>query len=111
MLKFTANADLGVLLYVKNDLGNYFQAPGRLYEYVANGIPVLASNFAGLESLVRKHKIGVTVDHNAESIAAGILEAEQHPPEVNYIRSVFEKHLAFNIFAPEAVAAFSEFKH
>jgi glycosyltransferase involved in cell wall biosynthesis len=111
MLRYTANADLGVLLYTKNDLGNYFQAPGRLYEYMANGIPVLASNFAGLESLIHKHQIGVTVDQDAESIAAGILEAENNSPKATHIRSVFEKHLAFNFFAPDAVAVFRSLKH
>lgn len=73
MLKYTVNCDIGLLLYRNNDFGNYFQAPGRLSEYLACGLPVLASRFAGLENLVEQRRIGVCVEGSRpEDIARGV---------------------------------------
>lgn len=39
-------ADLGVLVYQPTDLGNVFQQPGRLTEFLRMGIPCIASPFS-----------------------------------------------------------------
>lgn len=111
MLKYTVCADAGVLLYANNDLGNFFQCPGRMTEYLACGLPVLASNFTGLQSLVSKYKIGVCVDaEDPRHIADGILELEHRKREGQLtskeIRWKFENHFALEHWAPLIAEAF-----
>jgi glycosyltransferase involved in cell wall biosynthesis len=111
LLTYTANADAGVLLYDNNDLGNYFTSPGRLTEYLACGLPVLASRFAGLESLVYRYGIGECVDaSDPKSIAIGITKLEAGIAsgqfEHDNLRQCFERHFAFERWAPQIVEAF-----
>ena len=107
MLTYTCNADLGILLYVDNDLGNYFQIPGRLSEYTSQGLPILTSNFVGLENLVLKHGIGVAVEQNAAAIAAGILDFMQRRADPGHVRQIFRNKLAFDHFAGAAIDSFN----
>jgi len=112
MLEYTVCADAGVLLYENNDLGNYFQCPGRLTEYVACGVPVVASDFLGLRRLVEGNRIGVCVNGaDPRSIAEGIrkidgLRGNELRREV--VRARFEEHLAFDHFGPLVVRAFND---
>jgi glycosyltransferase involved in cell wall biosynthesis len=101
MLRFTVNADAGVLLYCNNDLGNFFTAPGRLTEYLACGLPVIASDHTGIESLVLKFRLGASVTAaEPASIAAGLLRlrdlvsAGALPSD--HCRAQFLKHFAID---------------
>lgn len=113
MLAYTASSDAGILLYANNDLGNYFQAPGRLTEYLACGLPVLAPRFAGVESLVLRYRIGRCANPaDPAAIAEGILALESDvrtgassPAE---IRRRFEAHFAYEHWEKRVVAAFED---
>jgi len=111
MLAYTASADAGILLYGNNDLGNYFQAPGRLTEYLACGLPVLVPRYAGLENLVLRYGIGRSVNPaNPASIVAGLLGVERDVRSGSTtpagIRRLFEAHFAYEHWLPVVAAAF-----
>jgi glycosyltransferase involved in cell wall biosynthesis len=113
MLEYSASADAGVLLYANNDLGNFFQAPGRLTEYLACGLPVVAPRFTGIENLVLRYGIGCCADpSNAEDLALAILALESDVRggrlSRESVRASFEAHFAFDHWAPRVAAAFEQ---
>jgi glycosyltransferase involved in cell wall biosynthesis len=113
LLSYTVNANAAILLYQNSDLGNFFQAPGRLTEYLICGLPLLASDHTGLENLVMRFRAGETANATKpSSIAAAIGRLEQGVKQGSYskarMRSIFEEHLAFDHWEPQFVAAFDE---
>jgi glycosyltransferase involved in cell wall biosynthesis len=113
MLEYTVNADAGVLLYQNNDLGNFFTAPGRLTEYLACGLPVLATNHTGLENLVRRFDLGECVDSTVpKKIAEGLERLSDSVARGRYPRDLmrerFLKHFAFDHWEPRICQAFND---
>ena len=113
LLAYTVNADCGVLFYQNNDLGNFFTAPGRITEYLACGLPVLASNHTGLEDLVLKLELGETVvSTEPESIAAGVMRLAAAVSHGRFqrqtMREKFLQRLAFDHWEPLIVEAFRQ---
>jgi glycosyltransferase involved in cell wall biosynthesis len=112
VLRYTVNCDAGVLLYTNNDLGNFFQCPGRLTEYLACGLPILSSHFTGLEAQVRRYGIGECADaSNPRDIARAILLLESGRAEkfaAARIRRAFETRFATDLWGPRVVAAFEK---
>ncbi|MEM7682696.1 MAG: glycosyltransferase family 4 protein [Planctomycetota bacterium] len=105
MLAHTVECDAGLLLYGNTDLGAMFTAPGRMTEYLACGLPVVATNHTGLENLVHRYRLGVTVDSTqprriadgveqlAERVRAGAFPKDD-------MRRAFRETFAFDHFEP-----------
>ncbi len=112
LFKYSVNADAGVLLYLNNDLGNFFTSPGRLTEYLVCGLPVVATNHTGLENLVLRYGLGESVDSTRpERIAEGILRLEQGMRQGLYtrrlLRQKFLESFAFDHWEPAIAEAFN----
>ncbi|MEX0616499.1 MAG: glycosyltransferase family 4 protein [Candidatus Woykebacteria bacterium] len=60
--KITLSADLGVIPYRNFGLNNFYSTPNKLFEYIAAGIPVVASNFPELRKIILDNKIGNVFD-------------------------------------------------
>ena len=86
---------LVVLQPVPNYLNNY---PVKLFEYMAAGIPVVASDFPHLKEIIAGVGCGLTVEpSNPEAVAEGIRWLLEHPNEAREMgrrgrKAVLEKY-------------------
>lgn len=62
LLTVTASADAGVIPYQAICLNNYFCTPNKLFEFVAAGLPILASDLPELRRIVEGNQIGMVAD-------------------------------------------------
>ena len=54
--------------------------PVKMFEYMAAGIPIIASNFSKWKEIIDEYKCGITVDPNSpEDIKKGILRLINNP--------------------------------
>ena len=73
LLHYTASADLGLCLIENYGVSYYYSLPNKIFEYMAAGIPVVASNFPEITRFVNSNRVGLTVDpENEEEIVNAI---------------------------------------
>lgn len=73
LLEYPASADLGLQIQRNVGLNGYYCAPGKLFEYLAVGLPVIGVNFPGMVEVIEKNGVGLCVDpENDEALAAAI---------------------------------------
>ncbi len=105
-----AQVDVGFLLYPNDDLGNFYQTPGRLTEYIGSGIPVVASNYPSLEITIRRYNLGkVCNPFDPAEIANSVMKICD---TLNFRRRIklketFKKHLAYEIDGAKILAFIS----
>lgn len=59
LLDYSASADAGVIPYLATCLNNRYCTPNKLFEFIAAGLPVLASDLPELRRIVCEHGIGI----------------------------------------------------
>jgi|GEM_PF-3317727 len=75
-----ADADLGVIIYDDSVRNNLFCEPGKLVDYIAVGVPVIAPNFPTIAPIIEHFEIGVCFEGGApEKIAEAIMRGLSRP--------------------------------
>lgn len=65
---YTASADVGIHM-IKNDCLNHFYClPNKIFEYLKNGLPILASNLPEIKKIVEDNHIGWLIEPSAENL-------------------------------------------
>jgi len=77
------NADYGLCLIENVSLSDYYCLPNKLFEYAFAGLPVLASKFPEITSVVTKYNLGYTCDLDVDSIINAIINIENDKTEKN----------------------------
>jgi glycosyltransferase involved in cell wall biosynthesis len=106
--EFTPGANLGHSLYASVEPNNEFNATAsnKLFEYMAAGVPLLASDRPALRRLVEAHRCGVVADESSpERIAQAVnsvLGFDEHERELGAAgRRAFEGAFCYELqFAP-----------
>ena len=78
---YTAAGDVGAALIQNACLSYYYCLPNKLFEYLHAGLPVVASNFPEIASVVRRFDVGALVDPEDPEQIASALRAVLTPPE------------------------------
>lgn len=95
--KILTESAAGLVLYHPGPNHDYAR-PNKLFEYMAAGLPVIASNFPLWKEFIEKNKCGICVNPlNPEEIAAAIRWVLQNPIEAdsmgrNGLNAVLEKY-------------------
>ena len=98
VVRFAAGADVGIVPYRNTCLNNYLSLPNKLFEYLAAGLPVVASDFPELRRIVLEHGVGDTFDpEDAADIARAIRAVLDDP----------ERHLQLRDRARQAAEVYS----
>lgn len=106
LLAHMAVCDVGILLYPDDGVGNFFQAPGRLTEYLSVGLPFVASRFPSFELLVAKYGAGAVCDQTSPASIARAIEsvvgvsADSAQARRDRLRHVARTELAYDRQAP-----------
>lgn len=76
LLGYTQSADVGLIPYQSNCLNNHLCTPNKLFEFIAAGTPILASDLPELRRFVAGYDIGMVADlANQENAAKAIAAA------------------------------------
>jgi glycosyltransferase involved in cell wall biosynthesis len=85
-MKITAQADIGLILF-QPDPNNWLGVPNKLFEYMACGVPVLASNFPILRDFIKTEGIGTVVNPlKPEMIAKSLVFMITRPEKLEKMR-------------------------
>jgi glycosyltransferase involved in cell wall biosynthesis len=77
---YTACADIGVNLLENRGLNYYYSLPNRIFDFMRMSIPVLASDFPEIRSIVARYGTGALVSHfEPEYIADTIRQMAGRP--------------------------------
>lgn len=70
LLSYTASADLGIIPYQATCLNNYYCTPNKLFEFLAAGIPILASDLPAIRAILSVYKTGTVADLSSSKYIA-----------------------------------------
>lgn len=64
LLQYTNSADIGIYFMQKINLNHWYALPNKLFEFIQGELPIICSNFPDMENIVKKYRIGESVDYN-----------------------------------------------
>lgn len=76
ILRYTRDADVGVSLIENVCLSYYYCLPNKLFEYLAAGIPVIASDFPTMSRVITEFDCGWMIEPTDDSIAELVKELD-----------------------------------
>ena len=62
VVRYAAAADVGIIPFLNTSLNNFHGLPNKVFEYIAAGTPVVASDFPQLRAVIDRHQVGRTFD-------------------------------------------------
>ncbi len=71
--RITSRALIGITLFEKGALSNYYSLANRFFDYIHAGVPQLCSDYPAYREINNRYKVAVLInDHSPESIAMNL---------------------------------------
>jgi glycosyltransferase involved in cell wall biosynthesis len=74
LLGLTAAAEAGVIPYQSTCLNNHYCTPNKLFEFIAAGLPILATDLPEIRRIVEGHGIGLVGDTSSPRKLAALMD-------------------------------------
>lgn len=113
LIRLLSGADVALITFTPDTLNQRYATPNRLFESLAAGVPVVASDFPELRRIVLNHDVGVVCDPtDPASIAAAVAQLLDDDPEARAARrlrarSAFESMYNWERQERELIAGYS----
>ena len=110
LMGYTAEADIGVIPIHKVSLSYQLCNPGKLFEYIGAGLPLIVSNLDQLEWYVRSRKLGEVFEAGSPSSLASAVQRLIREPRylhkcVENVRHTHETEACWEIQAEKLRSA------
>ena len=73
MPKLLEDYNIGIALYLNTNVNNYYCAPNKVYDYLMNGLTVIANSYPGLVKVLKGNQTGACIDEVDEACFAKAL--------------------------------------
>lgn len=84
VVSIARSADVGMCLIEDISLSDYYCLPNKLFEYCFAGIPVLASDFPDICSVVTDYKLGLVTSLEIDKLKKAVKEFEKNIIDVSF---------------------------
>ena len=74
LLRLTTAAEAGVIPYQSTCLNNHYCTPNKLFEFIAAGLPILATDLPEIRRIVEGHGIGLVGDTSSPRKLAALMD-------------------------------------
>jgi len=72
--EYTVRADIGINLLENWGLSYYYSLPNRIFDYIRDGIPILASDFPEIHKIIAHYNIGMLVNNFDPHFLASVVK-------------------------------------
>ena len=72
--EYTARADIGINLLENWGLSYYYSLPNRIFDYIREGVPILASDFPEIRKIITRYNIGMLINNFDPQYIASIVK-------------------------------------
>ena len=72
--EYTVHADIGINLLENWGLSYYYSLPNRIFDYIREGIPVLASDFPEIGKIITRYDVGTLINNYEPHHLASTIE-------------------------------------
>ncbi|MCL1932491.1 MAG: glycosyltransferase [Candidatus Azobacteroides sp.] len=71
---YTARADIGINLLENWGLSYYYSLPNRIFDYIREEVPILASDFPEIHKIITQYNIGILINNFDPQYIASIVK-------------------------------------
>ena len=72
--EYTVRADIGINLLENWGLSYYYSLPNRIFDYIREGVPILASDFPEIHKIIARYHIGTLINNYEPRYLASTIE-------------------------------------
>jgi glycosyltransferase involved in cell wall biosynthesis len=81
LIKYTKSADIGMCLEKDTNLNYRYSLPNKLFDYIAAGIPVIATDLPESGKVIRENRCGLLLEQVTPENISNVLSVLKNKPE------------------------------